>query len=204
MAKSFSPILIAFVPMYALWPSPIVLLVSQVVLVGLGGFPLYWHARRMLGPGLALTIGLAFYLFPGVHFMLLTQFHEIVLEAPILALGTFFLLRRHTSGFLVCLAIALLIKEEVALIMVALGGFVILVQRNYRLGFAMFLGGVVWTYVVLQWVIPYFRGGEFGSNFYYFDTGMTGGGGARYSYLGRNFLEILMTVSHVGILCANT
>lgn len=193
LGKSFTPILLAFVPLYAVWSSPIILLIVQVVGLGVGGFPIYWFARRQLGPWLGLAVALAYYLNPGLEYIGLTEFHEIALAVPLFAYATFFLLRKHHAGFLVCLALALLVKEEIGLIVIMFGVYIFLFQHNYRLGAALALFGLGWTVLLLQYLIPFFRGAEYGGTFYYFGEGTIGGGGSRYGYLGRNIPEILLT-----------
>ncbi|MBI5035490.1 MAG: DUF2079 domain-containing protein [Chloroflexi bacterium] len=194
LGKSFTPILLAFVPLYAVWSSPIVLLIVQVVGLGAGGFPIYWFARQRLGGTLALVIALAYYLYPGLEYIGLTEFHEIALAVPFLAYATFFLLREHYKGFFVCLGLALLVKEEIALIAIIFGVYIFLFQRKRWLGLGLAAFGAVWAVVLLQFLIPFFRGAQYGGTFYYFGQGSIGGGGTRYGYLGRSVPEILTTL----------
>ncbi|MCX7839611.1 MAG: DUF2079 domain-containing protein, partial [Anaerolineae bacterium] len=194
MGKSFTPILLAFVPLYALWASPIVLLIVQTVALALGALPIYWTARVRIGRGLALTLTLAYLLSPALQNTNVAEFHEVALVTPFLLYTTFFLLRRHYAGFLIGLGLTLLIKEEIALITVMFGLYIFLFQRQRGLGLGVTLFGVVWTVAVLQYVIPYFRTGIWGGTFYYFEGGTIAGGGARYSYLGKNIPEIITTI----------
>ncbi|MCL4394232.1 MAG: DUF2079 domain-containing protein [Chloroflexi bacterium] len=194
LGKSFSPILLALVPLYALWSSPMVLLVVQTVGLGLGALPVYWFARQSVGRPLALVVGLMYLLSPAVENIGLTEFHEIAFATPLLAFATYLLLRRHTAGFLVCLGLALMVKEEIALIAVIFGLFILVVQRRPRLGIGLAVFGTVFAYLLLQTIIPYFRGNGYGSAFYYFGQGEIGGGGTRYGYLGHSLPEIAETI----------
>lgn len=194
LGKSFAPILLAFVPVYAVWASPIVLLVVQVLGLGIAGFPIYWWARQQVGGGWAWLIALTYYLHPGLQHIGLTEFHEIALVVPLLAFATFFLLREHYRGLLVCLALGLLVKEEIGLVVAMFGVYIFLLQRRRVLGASVALFGMVWTVLLLQVLIPFFRGAEYGSTFYYFGQGEIGGGGARYGYLGRSVPEIALTL----------
>jgi uncharacterized membrane protein len=195
LGKSFTPILLAFVPLYAVWQSPIVLLIVQVAGLGLAGLPIYWFARQRLGGAFAIVVALAFYLHPGLDHIGLTEFHEIALAVPLLAFATFFLLREHYAGFFVCLALALLVKEEIGLIAMMFGVYIMLFQRkHWRVGVGVALFGAVWVIVLLQYAIPFFRGAQYGQTFYYFGEGKIGGGGTRYSYLGRSIPEVLTTI----------
>lgn len=194
LGKSFTPILLAFVPLYAVWPSPIVLLIVQVLGLGVAGLALYWWARRQVGSAFAWLIALAYYLHPGLQHIGLTEFHEIALAVPLLAFATFFLLREHYRGLLVCLTLGLFVKEEIGLVVAMFGVYIFLFQRRYVLGAGMALFGIGWTVLLLQVLIPFFRGAEYGATFYYFGQGEIGGGGARYGYLGRSVPEIALTL----------
>jgi uncharacterized membrane protein len=194
LGKSFTPILLALVPLYAVWRSPIVLLIVQTLGLGLSALPLYWFVRARLGRGLGLVLGLAYLLFPGLENIGLSEFHEIAFATPLLAYATFFLLRRYYPGFLVCLALALLVKEEIAFIAIVFGVYIFFVQHQRRAGLALALFGAMWAVSLLQYVIPFVRSGNWGSGFYYFSDGQIGGGGARYGYLGRNLSEIFATI----------
>jgi uncharacterized membrane protein len=194
LGKSFSPILLALVPLYAVWANPLVLVTLQTLAIVATAFPLYWLARERIGNSLALVVIAAFFLSPVVQFLNMTQFYEITLTTPLLAFAIFFLLRRHDKGFLVSLALALLVKEEVALITVVFGIFVAIVQRRWRFGFGLAAFGAVSTVLLLQFVIPYFRGNAYGTTFYYFGQGKVGSAGERYAYLGHSILEIMQTV----------
>lgn len=194
LGKSFTPILLGLVPLYTLWQTPIVLLVVQVVALGLGGLPIYWFARQRLGGVFALIVAAAYYLYPGLEHIGLTEFHEIALAIPLLSFATLFLLRQHNKGFLVCLVLALLVKEEIALIGIMFGVYIFLFQRRRWLGFGIAVASAMWIVVLIQFLIPFFRGAEYGGTFYYFGDGAIGGGGSRYSYLGRSIPEIMTTL----------
>ena len=49
LGAHFDPILATFTPLWLVWPSPDMLLVTQAVAVALGALPVYWLARKHLG-----------------------------------------------------------------------------------------------------------------------------------------------------------
>ncbi len=192
LGQRFSPILLALVPLYAVWTDPMVLLVVQTVALGASAFPIYWFARQQLGHSLALVVGIAYLVFPALAYVNLHEFHEVALVALFFSLATLFLLRRHDAGLLACLALALLSKEEIAFDLVAFGLFILLFQRRRKLGLALMLGGLGWAFLVLEYVIPVLRGSQFGG-YYYFGGGALLGRG-RYDYLGNSLSEIASTI----------
>jgi len=190
LAQRFSPILFAFVPLYALWHDPRVLVLTPVVAIGSAAVPLYWLARRRLGRPLALIAVLAFWMMPGLQSIGLNIFKEIVLTIPFLMLAMWFLLAQRYKPFLACLMLALMCKEEVGLIVAGLGIYIFFIQRRYRLGSVVTLFGIAWTAMLIQVVIPYFRGG---GTYYYFGSGQYSGSGL-YEYLGTSLPEIVTTL----------
>ncbi len=194
LGKTFVPIILAFVPLYGLWSDPIVLLILQTSALAASAMPIYWFAKPRIGRVLALGFGVAFLIAPGLASINLHEFHEAPLMTFLLAYAIFFLLRRHSPGFLICLGVALLVKEEVAIIAIVLGIYILLVQRQWRLGSAVTLVGVASSILLLQYIIPFFRGAEFGAGFYYFSSGSVALGSSRYSYLGTNLSQIIVTL----------
>lgn len=193
LGKSFTPILLAFVPLYAIWSSPVVLLAVQTIVLALGALPIYWFARRRIGYGLGLVAAAIYLLSPLVQYTNLSDFHEIALATPVLAFATFFLLRRHYAGFITCLVLSLLIKEELFFVAAGMGLFIAIWQRKWVMGLALALFGVAGGGILLQYLIPYWAG-TLGKGFYYFSSGGMSGGAARYAYLGNSLGEIASTI----------
>ncbi len=183
LAKTFTPILLALVPLYALWSSPVVLLLVQTIALALGGLPIYWFARERLGPWLGVVLAATYYLSPALGNMNLDDFHEITLAVPLLALALYFLMRTRYKPFLVTLAVTFLVKEEMAIVALALGVFILLFHKAKAVGIAVAAFSSLFVWLVLEYVIPFFRGSEPGS-FYYLP---------RYGYLGQTVAEILHT-----------
>ena len=187
----FSPILLAFVPLYTVWSSSLVLLIIQTLGIALGAFPIYWWARRQIGCPMSLIVVTSYLLFPALQYVNLFEFHEISLSVPLLAFATFFLLRQKYIPFLVCLGLVLLVKEEMAFVVSAFGLYVLLIQRKRWLGIGLVLFGAFWAVLLLEYVLPFFRGAE---GYYFFSHGMTGGAYERYGYLGKSLPEIVTTL----------
>jgi uncharacterized membrane protein len=184
LGHHFSPILLALVPIYAVWSDARALLAVQTLALALAAFPIYWFARKQLGAVLALALAGTYFLYPSTQYVNLFEFHEIALATPLLAFALFFLLRKRTTPFFVCWVLTLLVKEEIAFITVAFGLFLLFVQRKRALGLALTVFGTVWAVVVLQYVIPFFYGTAYGEKYYFVE---------RYLYLGNTVSEIVTT-----------
>ncbi len=194
LGKTFTPLLLALVPLYAIFPDAQVLLTLQTLGLAAGAFPLYWFARARVGRLLALALAFIYFLSPAVLFINFHEFHEVGLTTPVVAFAAFFLSRRHYRAFLVCVLIGLLLKEEMAIIAAGMGLYILVAQKNWKLGLGLTAFGALAIVLLLQYVIPFFRGAEFGAAFYYFGKGALAGGGARYGYLGNSIGEIALTL----------
>ncbi|MCL5950660.1 MAG: DUF2079 domain-containing protein [Chloroflexi bacterium] len=186
IGQHFSVILLALVPLYAVFPDPRTLAIAPVLAVGLTVFPLYWFARREIGPALGFVVSLAYLLSPGLQLIALDQFYEIMLAMPLLLLAAIFLWRRRYVPFLALVVLLFICKEDMPLIAVGFGLFLILFRRQWKLGGGLALFSLAWFVVLIQWIIPYFQGG---SSFFYFNTAHSSGG--QYSYLGTSLSEII-------------
>jgi len=181
--RRFNPILAAFVPLYAVWSDPQTLLLAQSLGLAIAAFPLYWLARRRIGHLLAFTIAVAFLASSQVGLLNQAAFYEIKLAVPLLMFATFFLLRGRHVPFWACLAVALLLKQEVAFIAIGFAAFIFFVQRKRALGLELAALGAGLTIFVIQFLYPWLSHGQVHPQF-----------DERYAYLGHTLSEVLSSL----------
>jgi uncharacterized membrane protein len=118
--SSFNLFLLA--PLFAVFPSPLTLLVVQSAALALGAWPVYALARGELeDPGAALGCAALYLLYPALGYLNLFEFHPEALSTPAL-LAAFATLRAGRVGASATWsAIALLGKEDVSLVVAAMG-----------------------------------------------------------------------------------
>jgi uncharacterized membrane protein len=107
LGTHFSPILFLVVPIYALFQSPVVLLILQSFVLALTALPLYWIAKRYLNDKLSsLGYAVVFLLYPALHCVNCFDFHT---EAfiPLFLLLSFYYIdsRKWLKGFLFTLLV---------------------------------------------------------------------------------------------------
>ncbi len=182
MGDHLSPILLCVAPVYWLWPNVKALLAVQTLALALAGLPIYWLARRV-NKWLAPVVLTCFYLNPSLHLINLRDFHEIALATPLIALAVYALVRRRYPLLTASLFFALLCKEDVAILTLAFGIYLLFDSRSRAWGLGVSLFSVAWLLLALQVIIPAFREErEYGSI------------GARYGYLGATPREALKTL----------
>lgn len=152
----FTPILAVLVPLYSLWPDARLLLVVQTVALAAAAAPLFAFARPRLGWSLALLVVIPYFLSPLVHFVALADFHAIALSTPLLMAAGAALLNERPRATIIWLGMALLVKEEVALIAVGFGIYALLIQRRRRFGAALTVGATLWAVLLFGRVMPTF------------------------------------------------
>jgi uncharacterized membrane protein len=190
LGHHFSPLLLALVPLYFVNSASRVLTILPALAIASAAVPLYWFARQQLGAPRAFIILLAFFLAPITQSLGAGQFYEIVLAVPLLMFALFFLMRQRYAPFLVCLALAVFLKEEIPIVVIGFGVYIALVQRKRAPGLMLAASGLIALLALLLWVIPFFQGG---TNYYFFGGSAERPGMNVYSYLGKNLGEIVTT-----------
>jgi len=174
------PILLLLAVLYLVVPDPRGLLIVQTVGLALGAVPLYGLARQRLGHAYtALAFPVAYLLLPALQATNLFEFHAVAL-APLFLLTTFYCLERAEPspipsvgadeippaeprprwawlGYAVCLFLALCCKEDISLIAVLLGLYIVIVKRKWLPGVLTTVAGVLWFTTAVYVIIPHFR-----------------------------------------------
>lgn len=194
LADHFSPVYLLLVPAYALIPRPQTLLVIQTLFLALGVWPIYLLARLKLQPGFQrLLWALVYFLFLPVAFINLYDFHELALSVLPLGFAIYFLEKGRRGWFLVSLLSTFLIKEELPLVGVGFGAYILLAKRDWKLGLGVLVASLAVFLALVRVVIPAFGGGSYA----YFARRLE----YRYGELGSTPQQIIANVfSHPGLL----
>jgi uncharacterized membrane protein len=163
LGSHVDPILVAFAPLWWIWPSPSMLLTAQAVAIALGALPVFWLARKHLGSERAgLGFALAYLLYPAVQWLTLAEFHPVALACPLLLFAFWYLDEDRLVPFAIFAVLAALTKEEIPLVIAGMGVWYALSRRRYRAGGAIAGLGVLATAVSLGLVLPHFNPGSSG------------------------------------------
>jgi len=152
-------LLLIFLPLYALSPSPFWLLAGQAVLVGLAVVAAFLCIRKASGDGLtAAFLAAAFLLNPFTARAVQYVFHpEIFYPATLFLLLLAFLSRRPVL-FLCCLCAVAAVKEDAILPLVGLAITASLCYRRHRWAIAAAAVAVGFFLIDYLVVLPYFSG----------------------------------------------
>jgi len=159
LGAHFDPIVAAFAPLWRLWPSPTLLLVTQAAAVAAGAFPVFLLARKHLRSEWAgLGFALAYLLYPPPQWLVVDDFHPVALATPLLLTGFWLLDEDRVFAFLVVGGLACLTKEHVGLTVAAMGIWYALARRR-RAGWAIAAAGLAISAVAIAIVVPHFAPG---------------------------------------------
>jgi uncharacterized membrane protein len=155
LAIHADPTLLFVAPFYLIYSGPEMLLFLQAVAIGLGGLPIFWLARDMLKSNLAaLSLLIAYLFFPALQVVTLWDFHPPVLATGFLLYAFYFMIKRKWLWFFVFAVLAMGCKEQIPLLVAFMGLYLIIQERNWRIGLATIFLGAAWFAVTMYWVIP--------------------------------------------------
>jgi uncharacterized membrane protein len=182
LAAHVDPILAVFGPLWWIWPSPDLLLVTQALAVATGAWPVFLLARKHLESSrAALGFALAYLLYPATGWLTLNEFHPVALATPLLLFAFWYLDNDRLLPFALFAVAAAACKEEIGLVVAGFGLWYALAKRRRVEGAAIAVLGVAWSAIAIAVVIPHFHtAGE--SDFY-----------GRYSEVGGSAAGIVKT-----------
>jgi len=155
----FHPIIVLWGLARAAWPSPVALLTTQALVLATAMIPLYLFARPRIGPVAASLVALAFGTSWGVQRAIDFDVHEVAF-GPVLLFAAVLAADRRRWGWYWAATVALLcVKEDVSLLVVAVGVWLLLDGRR-RVGGATVVLGLAWFAAATRWWIPHFAGGQ--------------------------------------------
>src|SRR6266581_421842 len=140
LGDHFHPILMTLAPFMLIWNSAEVLLVAQAVLLAVAGIPIYLWGERELGTLAGIAYHAAF-------------------AVPALSTALYATMTRRNWLLVPAVVWAMLTREDIALTLIALGLYILVVQRRWILGAFLMLLNAVWLGVLLGFVIPALGGG---------------------------------------------
>jgi uncharacterized membrane protein len=158
LAAHVDPVLVLWAPLWRVWPSPDLLVVTQAAAIALGAVPVWRLAlRRLESEHAALGFALAYLLYPPTQWLALNEFHPVALACPLLLAAIDAIDDRRLGPGLAWLALAALTKEEVGLVVAGLGVWLAVSQGRRRAGALVSLAGGAWTAIAVLAIVPAFN-----------------------------------------------
>lgn len=160
LADHFNPILITIAPFYWIWTDVRLLLIIQAILVCFGALPLYYLSKKVTSHNLfSLTIVLGYVLFYSLQSFIFSDFHDFAFLP--LTLGAILVFWEYKMTFLYWFffLLALLVKEEVGLLLAAIGVWGLFYDRSrWKQSLLTFVLGTSYTLLMLTQIMPFIGG----------------------------------------------
>lgn len=156
LGQHFTPALLLWLPLYALFPSPATLTVLQVTLVTAAGGVLYILARQYLEPPLAAMITASFYGANAVVGPTLANFHDIS-QLPLFIFGLLLAMEKRWWWLFGVMAIlTLAVREDAGVALFGVGFYLICSKRYPRIGFLVCAMSLGYIALITSRIMPLF------------------------------------------------
>jgi len=154
-------ILLLLVPLYWLFSSTATLFVVQSIVIALGGIPVFMYARRRLASDAMGAAMVAVYLLhPAVSWTNLENYHPDSFLPLFVGFALYGALERKWRIYVFATVLALLVKEDVALVLVPIGVWLVL-RRDIKRGLITVVGSLLAACAFFFVVMKQFTGVTF-------------------------------------------
>jgi len=146
-------VLLPLVPLYWVFSSTATLFVVQSIAIAAGALPVFWYSRKALQSEILGAAMVAVYLLhPAVSFTALENFHPDAFLGLFVGMALYGAIEKKWRMYFVAVALAMLVKEDVALVIVPLGIWVAL-RRDAKRGVATVVGALAaMAFLFLVWM----------------------------------------------------
>ncbi|MBD2042142.1 DUF2079 domain-containing protein [Microcoleus sp. FACHB-672] len=156
LGQHFTPALLLWLPLYALFPSPVTLIILQVTLVTCAGGVLYLLAREYLEPTLSARIAVSFYAANAIIGPTLSNFHDLC-QIPLFVFGLLLAMEKRWWWLFWLLAILILaVREDSGVILFGVGFYAIVSKRFPRVGLAVCTLSFAYMVILTNAIMPLF------------------------------------------------
>ncbi len=147
-------IMLAFVPLYALWPGPYFLLTLQASLLAGAALPLYALGAKLIGRWGAAVLALCYLLYAPLHGSAFYDFHWLPLTIFFNFSLQWAVVARKNGLAALCFVTLLLIREDVSVGLFCFGFAMLLAGYRPRLALCMSAVSVAWFLAVRFAIMP--------------------------------------------------
>lgn len=160
-------ILVLLAPLYLIWDTVRVLLVTQSVLLGLGALPTYLLSIKVIGKDeekkvslqtkiIGLTIAVAYLLNPGLEWTNIYDFHGVSLAIPLLITTFYFAQQKKWKLYFLFAFLSILTKEQISLVIAIMGLIIWFGFKQWKVGLVSFLISMSWFVAMVIFVMPHY------------------------------------------------
>jgi uncharacterized membrane protein len=153
-------------PFFYLFPTAKTLIVIGTIMVALGAIPIYLIANQILqNRWIAVLVSYCYLLNPALHSSNMWDFHEVNFFPLFLGLAVYFLMNKRFGLFYILLPFFLLLREDMALIIILISLFFMFYQKHFKNYLITIVICLVYFAITNIYLMPYFGDAGQGSNY---------------------------------------
>jgi uncharacterized membrane protein len=149
LGDHFSPILFLLLPLYYLYRNPQTLLILQTITLAFCALPIFFIAKNSLNKNWAILLSLAWLLNPFIHNINLFEFSFLPFAIFFIFWAFYFYQKEKFFAFLLFCFFALLVREDVALVVFMFGPIALLQKRKLKWWIAPMLLSTFYFFLAL-------------------------------------------------------
>ena len=149
--------LVLLAPLYWLYQSPVFLLFIQALAIVLSAWPIYLVAKHYLKNKTVAALWLVpYFTYFGFWSALAYPFHDSPVAVLPIAWALYFLLvTKNDKHLLMILAALLLVREDMPLVAIMIGLYLIIIDRKYKLGSLVVVVASLYFWWVTRYWLPF-------------------------------------------------
>lgn len=161
----FSPVYYLFLPFYMIIPSPITLLVLQIVTIVSGLIPVYMLCRHYnLSKSATTAFAIIYAMYPAIACGCYTDLHESCFFVPLLLWLFYFIEKDKFKMIALLCMLTLLVSEDSVIYVAVIGIYLMLSGKKYAKGTVVLTTGIIY-YVVMVIIMNRFGDYEISRGF---------------------------------------
>ncbi|MCX5716021.1 MAG: DUF2079 domain-containing protein [Candidatus Omnitrophica bacterium] len=168
-------ILFVIAPAYAVFQSPLTLLLLQTLALGASAYPIYLIAKENLPENVSLAVLFSYLFYPSLGYVNLFEFHPTAFATFFISATLYFIYKSRFIPFIIMIILVLLCQENLPLVVVPIGIYLLLIKRPVKWWLSTIILGSVWFWIGVYVLIPYFGKGIIQFTSLYGYLGNTGG-----------------------------
>lgn len=156
LGQHFTPALLLWLPIYALFPNPATLSVLQVLFVTAAGIVLYFLAREYVDNTVATLISISFYGANAIAAPTLANFHDIS-QIPLFVFTLLLAMeKRWWWLFALFCVLILAVREDSGITLFGVGAYMVLSRRFPRIGLIVCTVSFSYLLLLTNLIMPIF------------------------------------------------
>lgn len=132
LGDHFTPILFLLLPIYYLFRTPQTLLILQTAVLALAAWPIYLITKKVLNSNWAMLLAGAWLINPFVQNINLFEFHFLPFAIFFIFWAFYFYQNQKFLPFIIFIILALLVREDVALVIFGFGLIALIQKRKIK------------------------------------------------------------------------